>query len=101
MRASPLPPRMMSRWAETALSPTIPPSSEFQKIGLLLKEAPRLVGVVLSNADVGDELLTENWVRQLKSLEVARPARHARFADTNRGSFERSFRASNCNGTLL
>jgi formylglycine-generating enzyme required for sulfatase activity/serine/threonine protein kinase len=49
---------------------TIPPSSEFQKLGLLLKQAPRLIGIVLANSDLGDEQLTENWVRQFNFLKA-------------------------------
>jgi formylglycine-generating enzyme required for sulfatase activity/serine/threonine protein kinase len=49
---------------------TIPRSDQFQKFGPLLKEAPRLIAIVLSKSDVNDELLTENWVRQIKSLKV-------------------------------
>jgi sulfatase modifying factor 1 len=48
---------------------TIPRADQFQKVVPLLKEAPRLVAIVLSNSDLSDELLTENVVRQLKSLK--------------------------------
>ncbi|HUE12581.1 MAG TPA: SUMF1/EgtB/PvdO family nonheme iron enzyme [Planctomycetaceae bacterium] len=49
---------------------TIPRSDQFQKFGPLLKVAPRLIAIVLSKSDVNDELLTENWVRQIKSLKL-------------------------------
>ena len=44
--------------------------SDFKRSSPLLKEAPRLVGIVLSNSDVSDELVTENLVRQLKFLKA-------------------------------
>jgi formylglycine-generating enzyme required for sulfatase activity/serine/threonine protein kinase len=49
---------------------TIPQADQFQKVVPLLKEVPRLVALVLSNSDLSDELLTENVVRQLKSLKA-------------------------------
>jgi sulfatase modifying factor 1 len=49
---------------------TIPRADQFQKVVPQLKEAPRLVEIVLSNSDASDELLTENVVRQLKSLKA-------------------------------
>jgi sulfatase modifying factor 1 len=46
------------------------PLGNFQKVGLLLRDAPRLVAIVLSTPDLGDALLTENWVGQFKSLKA-------------------------------
>ncbi|HEV7999189.1 MAG TPA: serine/threonine-protein kinase, partial [Planctomycetaceae bacterium] len=42
---------------------------DFQKISLSLKKAPRLVGLVVSNPEIGDEWLTDSWVRQLEFLK--------------------------------
>jgi formylglycine-generating enzyme required for sulfatase activity len=49
---------------------TVPRADQFQKVVPLLREAPRLVGLVLTNSDVSDELVTENLVRQLKFLQA-------------------------------
>jgi formylglycine-generating enzyme required for sulfatase activity/serine/threonine protein kinase len=49
---------------------TIPGLEQFQKVIPALKAAPRLVALVVSNSDVNDDLLTENLVRQLKSLRA-------------------------------
>ncbi len=49
---------------------TIRHADQFQKVVALLKAAPRLVAIGLANSDVGDDLITENLVRQLKSLKA-------------------------------
>jgi formylglycine-generating enzyme required for sulfatase activity len=49
---------------------TIPRAEVFQKVVPLLREAPRLVAMVLSNSDVGDEQLTGNFIAQLKALKT-------------------------------
>ncbi len=49
---------------------TVCRADQFQKVVPLLREAPRLVGLVLTSSDVSDELVTENLVRQLKFLQA-------------------------------
>ena len=49
---------------------TVPFADQFQRLVPLLKEAPRLVGLVLTSSDVSDELVTENLVKQLKFLKA-------------------------------
>jgi formylglycine-generating enzyme required for sulfatase activity/serine/threonine protein kinase len=49
---------------------TIIHADQFQKAIPLLREAPRLVAIVLTNSDVTDEQLTENFIRQVKSLKA-------------------------------
>ncbi len=49
---------------------TIPQSVQFSKVVNLLKEAPRLVELVLANPDASDDLVNESLVRQLAALKT-------------------------------
>jgi formylglycine-generating enzyme required for sulfatase activity/serine/threonine protein kinase len=49
---------------------TIPQSDQSPRVVALLKEVPRLVAVAFANPGAGDDLVTENLVRQLATLKT-------------------------------